>query len=65
MRMENMSDFVGQTREAINALISLEQIWRRKTPDYPLTPEEKGEVMELLDKVKESINRIVESLQGG
>ena len=64
-RMKNMRDFVRQTREAINALIGVEQIWRRRAPDYELSSEDREKVMELLSKVKVSVDLILDSLQGG
>ena len=60
-----MRDFVRQTREAINALIGVEQIWRRRAPDYELSSEDREKVMELLSKVKVSVDLILDSLQGG
>jgi len=60
-----MRDFVGHTREAINALIAVEQIWRKTAPDYELSSEDTEKVVELLSKVKASVNLILDSLQGG
>ena len=65
MRMRNMRDFVGLTREAINALIGVEQIWRRRTPDYELSSEDREKVVELLSRVKVSVGLILKSVQGG
>lgn len=60
-----MRDFVRQTREAIDALIGVEQIWRRSAPDYGLSSEDREKLMELLGKVKVSVDLILKSVQGG
>jgi len=46
-----MGDFVRQTRDAINALIGVEQIWRKTAPDYELSSEDRERVIELVSKV--------------
>jgi len=60
-----MRDFVRHTREVINALIEVEQIWRKTAPDYELSSEDTEKVVELLSKVKMSVDLILKSVQGG
>lgn len=60
-----MGDFVRQTREAINALIGVEQVWRKTAPDYELSSEDRERVIELVSKVKVSVDIILKSVQGG
>jgi len=62
--MKNMRDFVRQTREAINTLIAVEQIWRKTAPDYELSSEDREKVIELFSKVKVSVNLVLKSLDG-
>ena len=62
---ENMRDFVRHTREVINALIEVEQIWRKTAPDCELSSEDTEKIVELLSKVKMSVDLILKSVQGG
>ena len=60
--MKNMRGFVEQTCEAINALIGIEQIWRKRALDYKLSSEDKKKVMGLLSKVMERVGIILKNV---